>query len=107
MWEYGHHFYCSGSWMHLEVNLLAFLQVHLFPSMSAYGHHFRTNDADDGCVTLDHGLEVEFEKSSHSNDPDQNLIERKLGYIRKIQEIMQVEFSSFNVLFLGASGGIY
>jgi hypothetical protein len=40
-------------------------------------------------------VEVDFDQSSHANHCDQNLIEGKLCYIRKIQEIMQVDFSYF------------
>ena len=40
-------------------------------------------------------MEVEFDQSSCSRHCDENLIERKLGYIGKIQEIMQVNFLSF------------
>ena len=63
--------------------------------MWAYGHPFHIEYGDDGHITQDCGLEVEFDQSSHANHCYQNLIEGKLGYIRKIQEIMQVEFSSF------------
>jgi hypothetical protein len=63
--------------------LFAFLQVHLFPSMWAYGHHFRTKDTNDGYITQDSGVEVEFDQSSRASYRDQNLIEGKLGYIRK------------------------
>ena len=63
--------------------------------MWAYILHFRTKNADDGHMTQDCGVEVKFDQSSHSSHRDENLIERKLGYARKIQEIMQVDFSSF------------
>jgi hypothetical protein len=63
--------------------------------MWAYGHHFHTEYVDDGHITQDCGVEVEFDQSSHASHHDQNLIEGKLGYIGKIQEIMQVDFSSF------------
>ena len=72
-----------------------FLQVHLFPSMWAYGHHFRTEDVDDGHVTQDYGVEVEFDQSSRASQCAQNLIRGKLGYVGKIQEIIQVDLSSF------------
>ena len=56
--------------------------------MWAYGHHFNTEDVDDGHVTQDHGVEVEFDQSSHASHRDQNTIQGKLGYGRKIQEII-------------------
>ena len=67
--------------------------------MWAYKHHFCTKDANDGYLTQDCGLEVEFDQSSCFSHHDENLIEGELGYAGKIQEIMQVDFSSFNVLF--------
>jgi hypothetical protein len=63
--------------------------------MWAYGHHFHTKYVDDGHITQDCGVEVQFDQSSHASHHDQNLIEGKLGYIGKIQEIMKVDFSSF------------
>ena len=46
-------------------------------------------------MTQDCGVEVDFDQSSCSSHCDENLIEGKLGYVGKIQEIMQVGFSSF------------
>ena len=66
-----------------------------FPPMWAYGHHFHTKDVDDGHVTQDYGVEVEFDQSSRVSHHDRNLIGGILGYVEKIQEIIQVEFSSF------------
>ena len=43
-------------------------------------------------------MEVEFDQSSHGSHHDQNLIEEKLGHIGKIQEIIEVDFSSFQVV---------
>jgi hypothetical protein len=75
--------------------LFTFLQVHLFPSMWAYGHHFHTEYVDEGYITKDCGVKVEFDQSSRVSHHDENLIEGKLGYIGNIQDIMQVDFSSF------------
>ena len=74
--------------------------MHLFPSMWAYTYHFCTEDADDQHLTQDCGVGVEFDQSSRSNYCDENLIEGKLGYVGKIQEIMQVDFSSFQCAIL-------
>ena len=63
--------------------------------MQAYIPHFHTKDVDDGYLTQNCGVEVEFNQSNHASHRDENLIEGKLGYTRKIQEIMQVYFSSF------------
>ena len=58
--------------------------MHLFPSMCAYEHHFHIEDVDDGHMTQDCGVEVEFNQSSRASHCDQNLILGKLGYIGKI-----------------------
>jgi hypothetical protein len=63
--------------------------------MWVYGNNFHTEYVDDGKIIQDCGVEVEFDQSSHASHRDQNLIEGKLGYIGKIQEIMQVDSSSF------------
>ena len=63
--------------------------------MRAYGHHFRIEDADDGHVTQDYGVEVEFDQSSRASHHGEKLIHGTLGYVRKIQEIIEEDFSSF------------
>jgi len=66
----------------------------------AYGHHFHTEDVDDGQMTQDYGVEVEFDKSSRASQHNQSLIQGTLGYIGKMQEIIEVDFSSFqHVIF--------
>ena len=63
--------------------------------MWAYGHHFHTEDVDDGHVTQDCGVEVEFDQSSHASHHNRNLIGGMLGYVKNILQIIQVDFSSF------------
>jgi hypothetical protein len=63
--------------------------------MWTYGHHFLIEDVDDGHMTQDYGVEIEFDQSSHAIHCDQNLIRGMLGYGGKIQYIIQVDFSSF------------
>jgi hypothetical protein len=63
--------------------------------MWAYEHNFHIEDANERQVTLDCGVEVELDHSSCAIHRDYNMIEWKLDYVRKIQEIMQVDFSSF------------
>ena len=63
--------------------------------MWAYGKHFRTKYVDAGNITQDCGVEVEFDQSIRSSHHDQNLVQGTLGYVRKIQEIIEVDFSSF------------
>ena len=63
--------------------------------MWAYGHHFCTENADVGNITQYCGVEVEFNQSSRSSHRDQQLVRGTLGYVKKIQEIIEVDFSSF------------
>ena len=56
-------------------------------------------------MTQDCGVEVKLDQSSRSSHCDQNLIRGTLGYVGKIQEIIEVDFSSFQCIILGASGG--
>ena len=63
--------------------------------MWAYGHHFHTKNADDRHMTQDCGLEVEFDKYIQSSHRNQNLVRGMSGYVGKIQEIIEVDFSSF------------
>jgi hypothetical protein len=63
--------------------------------MCAYGHHFHIEYANDEHISQYYGVVVEFDQSSHASHRDQNLIDGKSSYIGKIQEIMQVDFSSF------------
>lgn len=69
--------------------------MHLFPSVWAYGHPFPTKDVDDGCMAQEYGVEVEFNQSSHASHCDKNLVQRTLGYVRNIQEIIQVDLPLF------------
>ena len=66
--------------------------------MWAYGQHFRTENADAGNITQDCGVEVEFDQSSRSSHRDQQLVRGTLGYVRKIQEIIEVDFYYFRVI---------
>jgi hypothetical protein len=68
--------------------------------MWAYEHHFCPEYADDGHITQYFGVEVKFDQSSRASHRDENTIEGKLGYIGNIQEIMQVDFSSFQCVIL-------
>ena len=81
----------TSSFVHIFTDAFVLIYV-------AYGRHFRTKDVDDGHVTLDYGVEVEFNQPSRANYHDENIIGGKLGYVKKIQEIMQVDFSSFQCI---------
>ena len=63
--------------------------------MCAYGHHFRTNNADVVNITQDCGVEVKFDQSNRASNCDKNLVRGMLGYVGKIQEIIEVDFYSF------------
>ena len=69
--------------------------MQLFPYTWEYGHHFHTEDADDEHMTQDCGVGVEFDQSSRASHCDQNVLRRTLGYVGKIQEIIEVDLSSF------------
>ena len=63
--------------------------------MWAYEHHFCTENVDDGHMTQDCEVEVKFDQSTWASHHDQNLGQGMLGYVEKIQEIIEVDFSSF------------
>lgn len=69
--------------------------MHLLPLFWAYRHHFHTEDVDDGCMTQDCGVEVKFDQSSCASHENKNINQGALGYVGKIQDIVQVEFSLF------------
>ena len=69
--------------------------MNLFPSMWAYGHHFHTENANYGHMTQDCGVEVDFDQSSWASYHNKSLVRGTLGYVGKIQEIIQVNISSF------------
>jgi hypothetical protein len=43
---------------HMTLSFFAFLPVHLIPSMWKNGHHFHTEDVNDGHIKQDCGVEV-------------------------------------------------
>ena len=67
--------------------------------MSAYGHHFHKENSDARNIKQDCGVEVEFDQSSRSNHHDQNLVRGMLGYVEKIQEIIEVGFLFFPMCY--------
>ena len=56
--------------------------------MWVYGHNFHIKDIDDGCVTFYCGLELKFNQYIYDIHHDHRIIEGKLGYMGKIQDIM-------------------
>ena len=70
----------------------------LFPSMWTYGHHFCTENVDAGNIKQDCGVEVKFDQSSRSSHRGQSLVRGTLGYVGKIQEIIEEDFSSLQVV---------
>ena len=63
--------------------------------MSEYEHYFCTKYGNDGCVSQGYGVESNFDKSRCASHRNQNLKARNLGYVEKVQEIFQVDFSYF------------
>ena len=73
--------------------------------MWAYGHHFHTENDDDGHITQYYGVEAEFDQSSRSSHRDQNLVRGTLGYVEIYKRSLKWTSLLFNVLFLCESGG--
>ena len=56
---------------------------------------FAAEDVDDGNVTQNYEVEVDFDQYICASHRDRNLIGGMMGYVENIQEITQVDFSSF------------
>lgn len=68
--------------------------------MWAYNQHFRIKKKDSNRMTFDYGVMLDFDQASRASTKDTNLIEGKIQYVGKIQEILQLDFRSFKcVLF--------
>ena len=52
--------------------------------MWAYGNHFGIENVDDGHMTQNCEVEVEFDQSRRASHHDQNLVRGMLAYIEKI-----------------------
>jgi len=61
--------------------------------MWAYGNHFHSEDVNDQHVTLEYEMEVKFNQTSRISQHDQNLLKEKLGYVRNIEKIIQLDIS--------------
>ena len=61
---------------------------------------------DDGHVTLDCRVEIDFDQSSHASHHDENLMEGSLVMLEIYKRSCKYISHLFNVLFLFASGGI-
>ena len=59
---------------------------------------FVTKDANDGNITQGYGVEFEFNKYSQDSHNNRKMIGWMLGYVEKIQDITQVDFSSFQCI---------
>jgi len=57
-------------------------------------HHFHIEEINDGHATIDCGVEVEFKQYIYASHHDHYLIKGKFGYIKKIHEIIQMDFLS-------------
>ena len=70
---------------------------------------FCIQDFNNGCITLDYGVEVYLNQYSCHRHHEQNLIEGKLGYVknkRGKKRLCKWTFHLSIVLFLNVSGGI-
>jgi len=69
--------------------------------MWAYGQHFRIEKIDHNRVTFDYGVMVNFHQAIHECKIDKNLIEGTLQHVGKIQQIIQLDYRSFQcVVFI-------
>ena len=60
--------------------------------MWAYGRHYRVESIDVKRQSLDCGIMVDFKQSNRASSKDKNIIEGNLQYVRKIQEIIELEY---------------
>ena len=63
--------------------------------MWAYGQHFRKEKNYERRMIFDCGVMADFDQESHASLRDINLIQGKLKYVGKIQEIIQYDYRSF------------
>jgi hypothetical protein len=71
------------------------MEVKTYPTMWAYGHHFRVESAYHVKQTCDCGAFVAFNQTSHANSRDTNPIEAQLDYVFIIHEIIKLDYRSF------------
>ena len=76
-----------------EINGLS--QARKYPTMRAYGWHYRVEHVDVKRRSFDCGIMVEFKQYSQSSSKDKNIIEENLQYVGKIQEIIELDYRSF------------
>ena len=69
--------------------------------MWAYVQHFRIEKIDHNRMIFDCGVMVDFDQRSHASTKDKNFIEGTLQYIKKIQQIIQLNYRPFQcVVFI-------
>jgi len=66
-----------------------------FLAIWAYSQHFRIEKKDINRMNFDSGVMVDFDQASRASTKHTNLIEGKMQYVGKIQEIIQLNFRSF------------
>ena len=62
--------------------------------MWPYGQHYHVESIDVKRRSFDCGIMVDFKKSSWASSKDKNIIEGNLQYVRKIQEISELDYRS-------------
>jgi len=69
--------------------------------MWSYGQHFIIKNYDHNRVTFYYVVMVDFDQASRASTKDKNLIEGTLQYVEKIQQIIQLNYWSFQyVVFI-------
>lgn len=66
-----------------------------YPTMWAYGRHYRVDSVDVKREFFDCGIIVDFKQSNQSSSKDKNIVEGNLQYVGKIQEIIELDYCSF------------
>ena len=73
--------------------------------MWAYGHYFRTENVDDGHMTQEYGVEVEFDQSSQASYHELNLVGVTYVTSKRYKRSLKRTALLSNVLFLGSCRG--
>ena len=77
-----------------EINVLN-SQARKYPAIWAYGQHYRVESIDVKRRSFDCGIMVDFKQSNRASSKDKNIIEGNLQYVRKIQEIIELDYRFF------------
>lgn len=71
-----------------------------YRSMYAFGNHIRCASAEVTMKTIDCGVAATFEQECRSSASDRNIVVANLEYIGKVEEILELDYGSFQVVVL-------